>query len=290
MAISKKQLAGAATLAIKKGDLHCLQAAFDHGLELEDVIDAGERALHLAAALNQLEVMDWLLARGANPNARGERAVTPLLRAMESSKEAAQRLLAAGADPKLTDEDHRTPLHKASLLRKPDLVQLLLDYPEPINQGDWHDSTPLILAFALAYSPRDKDQGLETARLLLAAGADPHHFNYTGLNPLIVASQCDMVEGIELLLSYGAAIEAVNLSSETALHHAAAHNSIRSLIKLIELGGPLDVVDMQGRTFQERVNVRYADEVQRAVERQRLTVLSGLADRVEDLPSTGLSL
>jgi ankyrin repeat protein len=87
-------------------------------------------ALHLMAKRGATEPTEWLLARGADPNARWDHwgtLLTPLhLAAAHGHTDAARALLTAGADPHIHDTRHdSTPLGWAQHFGQPDLVALL---------------------------------------------------------------------------------------------------------------------------------------------------------------------
>jgi ankyrin repeat protein len=97
------------------------------------LIDAG--ALHLMAKRNDVESMKWLLAHGADPNARWahwDSEVTPLhLAASQGHAEAVRVLLAAGADPTIRDSKHDSDVQGwAEFFKQPAIVRILEDFAE----------------------------------------------------------------------------------------------------------------------------------------------------------------
>jgi uncharacterized protein len=145
-------------------------------------------------------VIEYLLARGANPNAQTNENGASVLAglAFVNALECVRALLRAGADPNRgRDESGETPLHHALATLEHDrtaLVKLLLDHGADPNRRTkpgvpslnfWRDvrtrgETPLHRA--AAFSPR------ETIELLLAAGADPTLRDVNGDSPLGWAS------------------------------------------------------------------------------------------------------
>ena len=80
------------------------------------------------ARSDALEILDLLLAFGADPDQRGINDYTALHVAVErGSREAVERLLAAGADPTLRTriDDLESPLELAESAGRADLVELL---------------------------------------------------------------------------------------------------------------------------------------------------------------------
>jgi ankyrin repeat protein len=82
-----------------------------------------------AVFVRDVEEIQRLLARGADPDAWDEDRCTPLMMAtVEGDVEIARLLLEAGADPNLVDNDGWTALDVAMYRRSLDLVWLLLQY------------------------------------------------------------------------------------------------------------------------------------------------------------------
>jgi ankyrin repeat protein len=86
--------------------------------------------MHLMAKRGDVRAIQWLLERGADPNARWshwDAEVTPLhLAALGGHAEAARLLLAGGADPSIRDSKHDSdPVGWAEFFRHPEVVQLL---------------------------------------------------------------------------------------------------------------------------------------------------------------------
>jgi ankyrin repeat protein len=87
-------------------------------------------ALHLMAKRNDAAAVDWLLAHGADPNARWAHwsaEVTPLhLAVMMGHAAMVTRLLRAGADPRIRDSEHdSSAIGWAEFFKRDDLVALL---------------------------------------------------------------------------------------------------------------------------------------------------------------------
>jgi ankyrin repeat protein len=90
--------------------------------------DDGEPLLAVAAGHGLREVVEALLAVGADPGAVAAHSqVTPLIRAAEGGhREVASLLLARGADANVVDAEGRSALAAAAEYGDPELVQLLL--------------------------------------------------------------------------------------------------------------------------------------------------------------------
>src|SRR5215472_5072850 len=80
---------------------------------------AGDTALHMAAAAYQLEIVEFLIAHGADVHARNRLGATPLHYAADMNRRDADGqtrtiacLISAGADPNVTNRLGVTPLHR----------------------------------------------------------------------------------------------------------------------------------------------------------------------------------
>ncbi len=95
----------------------------------------GFTALGLAAFFGHAVLVEWLLAKGADPNVGSTNSmrVRPLHSAAANSDHTmaegiAKALLAAGAEPNVRQEGGYTPLHEAALSGKVGLTRLLLNH------------------------------------------------------------------------------------------------------------------------------------------------------------------
>ncbi len=146
----------------------------------------GHGPLHQAARANSPEVVDILLAAGADPSAPDGQGVTPLMRAADSvALDAGRRLLAAGAGVNAQhDPDGNTAL-----------THLVGGSFRRRMTGE--------------VSPNGSDP-IGFARLLLERGADPNLKNRSGDEPLKAVVAMQDVPLLELLLENGATLDEVS--------------------------------------------------------------------------------
>jgi len=130
----------------------------------------GFPVLGLAAFFGHLEVVEFLLAQGADPNAaaRNPMRVTSLHAAVahhqaDAALAIAERLLTHGANANAAQQSGWMPLHEASARGQDRLVTLLLSHGAEINARNDDGKTPLSLAIEKGHSA--------TAELLRRSGA-----------------------------------------------------------------------------------------------------------------------
>src|SRR5262249_42792929 len=120
-------------------------------------IYAADTALHIAAAAYRVDLVQALLAAGADIRARNRRGAEPLHAAAvggpgsDTWNPPAQAatialLIEAGADPNAVDTDGVTPLHRAVRTRCAAAVAALLDGGADATRKNKGGSTPLRLA------------------------------------------------------------------------------------------------------------------------------------------------
>jgi len=128
-------------------------------MELERI----ETPLFDASGRGHAEVVELLLAKGADPNKANKDGETPLFDASgQGHVEVVELLLAKGADPNKEDKDGWTPLFWACRYPHVEVVELLLKAGADVNQLDNLERTPLTIL--------DEDC-TEIAELLKEAGA-----------------------------------------------------------------------------------------------------------------------
>jgi len=90
--------------------------------------DTGETALHIVARRGDSTYLRFLLAKGADPNARDRAGNTPMLIAVtQGFNEGVDILIKAKANVDLANSSGETPLIRAVQLRNVDAVRILLD-------------------------------------------------------------------------------------------------------------------------------------------------------------------
>ena len=197
-----------------------------------------------AAAAGDLASVQLLLTCGVSVDVPNEQGETALMHAAgEGHLEVVQLLLKYGANVTLQDTykySKRTALARA--VKYPQIVTLLLDAGAQVNAVDYLLETALM---GTAY-PR----AIESAKILLARGAEVDAQDSHGLTPLMRAAwYSNNTEMIKLLLRHGAKTELQNDEGKTALMYAATRSEIQELeVLLSECPNALNMQDQKGKT------------------------------------------
>jgi ankyrin repeat protein len=134
------------------------------------------------------------------------------------------------------------PLNAAARAGQAEMVALLIKRGADINARDLTGYTPLIEAMIAP-------NGIEAAKVLLAANADPYAESETyGANALHWAAYGGNLAAVELLLAIGMDIDVQNGGGETPLHLAAMYSQFAMVAYLVEHGAAVNARDKHGAT------------------------------------------
>jgi uncharacterized protein len=161
-----------------------------------------------------MEIARMLLERGANPDMMLK--IFPPYRSLGNDR---------GGDSMLTIGT--TPLVRAAKAGDVEMIALLLEYKAHPNLQNQPGYSPVMAASGLGSSAldhrakfRDEQRGIESARLLLAAGADINARDAQGRTTLNGAVQWSWPAFVRFAVSNGADINAEDNRGFTVLDHA----------------------------------------------------------------------
>ena len=195
-----------------------------------------------AIVANDIERVRYLLAHGANPDARDGDGYTPLINATRFSfLELATYLAGHNANINLGDRNNWTPLIYAAWEDNPALVSMLTRHGAKIDAVSADGLTALAVAA--------QNGKFKSAEALVAAGADVNApVAKGGYTPLMLAAISGSTDLTTALISHGAKVNATNPGGLTSLMIAVANNHPRVAELLLKSGADPNARSEDGRT------------------------------------------
>lgn len=221
-------------LAAANGFPDFVQYLLDQGVSLDQPKnDEGDLPIHIAL-WNGYSAIFKKLVTPQNLNDAGWNGCTALYAASARGHvDIVQYLLEHGAEPNLTNTAGITPLAASISLQHAEVALLLLDW-----EADPHIPDKLG-ATALHYACREGD--LQLVKRLLQAQCDPLHPSHFHSTPFSIALTCPNPEVIDLFIHRNInGWHVTDGGGNTCLHELAAFGSVNRLAKLQHHFGPED--------------------------------------------------
>ncbi|UPT64937.1 MAG: ankyrin repeat domain-containing protein [Hyphomonadaceae bacterium JAD_PAG50586_4] len=260
---------------VQKHRNETLKRLLPTGGDIDAIRDGrGETLLHAAADADNLDLMEWLLARGASPVARNEKGFEPLhCAAMRGRPLATARLI---GDPRVQidtrDGWQVTALSYAAERCEAACVAVLLEAGADPNSSDNRRDTPLHKALRAGLSKQRSitEEGRRQAALaLIEAGADLWAANARYMTPADYAAESGEYEIVREALALAkkpptpalvqaamldempndfspADLKAKDRFGRTALHHAARLHRTELTQALLQRGASVEARDLTG--------------------------------------------
>jgi len=190
-----------------------LEAGADPNLALQ----AGETPVMVASRAGYPRVVELLVARGANVNAHGSRGQTALMWAVSEKHPEVVKVLLA----------HRADVHAKSEVWSQVMAV------EPHGYAPYNKSIPHGGETALMFAARVGD--LESAKLLVAGGANVNDTDAWGVSATTLAAHSDFRDVAEFLLDKGADASA-QAAGFSALHNAIMQRDEKLVASLLAHG------------------------------------------------------
>ncbi len=136
--------------ATARGRIESVKQLLEQSPELVNDCDGKMKTpLHKAVTYKQQEIMELLVAHGAEVNRTDITGMTPLhVAAMLGRRDEASWLLDHGADPLIEDHYGDTPLHTAVIFGHGHIVGMLVKHGISPDAPNGNDETPAVLALA----------------------------------------------------------------------------------------------------------------------------------------------
>jgi ankyrin repeat protein len=226
--------------------------------------DEGTTALMLAAGMDDVDAVNFLLDKGADRDKKDNKgykaishAISQKIRdliavvrknkglfiaAKDGNLAGVKAALDAGANIDEVGEDGQTSLYIASFFNRIDVVKELLDRGANI-EAESNGETSLHIA---------SNQGCITiVRLLLARGANIDAETSDGMTSLWIAIEAGELDVVRLLLARGANIEKIDHNGNTPLLFASYVGDFRLVNLLLEKGADRNRKNRDGKTAYE---------------------------------------
>ena len=250
--VNEAEADGATALhwASYRDDIQSADTLLKAGARVNAANDLGVTALWMASQNGSDAMVKRLLDAGASPNVTLLSGETPLMVAARTGSASVARLLISkGASLSATGTRKQTALMWAVAQEHPEVVKVLLAAGADVHarSATWTDveavpphgylpynkAIPHGNATALMFATQVGD--LESAKLLVAAGANVNDTDAWGVSATTMAAHSSHEHLVEFLLEKGANPSA-DSAGFSAIHTAVMHRSIRVVRALLEHG------------------------------------------------------
>jgi ankyrin repeat protein len=270
--VDARQGDGATALhwAAHRDDLATSELLLAAGVTVNVANDLGATPLQVACATRSGPMVERLLTAGADPNARLLNGETALMTcAQTGDRHAVRALLAHGARINEREAGHQqTALMWAAARGHADVVRQLLDaganprlrtltYPQTVVDEQTQRAGREALNYtvlrggstALLFAARSGD--VDSARALLAAGAEANDSMSDGMSALVLAAHSGHLDVGIALLEHGANPNNIGIGY-TALHAAVLRSELDLVESLLAHGAAPDVRLVKGTPLRRQ--------------------------------------
>jgi ankyrin repeat protein len=218
--------------AVKNNDLNTVKLILDKDGSVMSLKDkSGNTPLHSAAAVGSLQIIEYLLSKGADINSTNPTLSTPLHVAITNKQDAAAKLLIEkGADLNKKDSRGNTPLHAVVYSNQKEIAELLINKGADLESRNQQNYTPL---GALTRSTKN----FEVAEVLVRSGADINSPWTDGATPLNYAAMYSDNRVIDLLLDNKADFDTTEENLRFLVSSAANKGHVRLFNRILKKCG-----------------------------------------------------
>ena len=236
----------------ESGRVRCVELLLQYGAELNAQDSDKVTALHNVCTMKNIELFDFLLANGANPNLLDIDCETPMIRAiLARNPYMIKGLVNAGCDVNYPNGD---PLEYLIRVVPPmmDCIHLFIEHGANLDK-----STYMNTACA--------SNNIEMMKILKTHGVSVNStsfiFNFTPLHQSCV-SLVATHKVVELLLEWGAYVDPVSSTNDTPLHYASQQCNLRKVLTLLDYNPDVNRLDSGHMTaLAALLTTRFPDDL-----------------------------
>ena len=226
--------------AARAGDVAAARALIAQRADVNSAGEDGFTALHWATQRDNADLVEMLLAAGANAKATTRYNITPLyLAALNGDARIVERLLQAGADANGTSHEGQPAIMTAALAGNPAVIRALISHGATPNVTE-----PLSRQTALMWAAAEGNTS--AAAMLMEVGAEVNAKSSGGLTPFLFAVRNGYTETANLLLEHGAHVNDVAADGSTALSMAIVNAYFELAADLLDHGADPNLPDPRG--------------------------------------------
>ena len=198
--------------------------------------------LIIACYENDIEIVKYLVEKGADVNTKDINGVTPLLIACERNDiNIVKHLVENGANVNEKNRFEITPLITACQKNDIEIVKYLVEKGANVNEETKNQDTPLMIAL--------NRKNIKIVKYLVEKGANVNEKNKYEMTPLTIACNSRNFEILNYLVQNGADLNAKNNNGKTQLMVAYEINHIDLFKYLVEIGANVNEKDIYGNSI-----------------------------------------
>jgi ankyrin repeat protein len=231
--------------ASSRGKIEIVKYLISKGADLSARDVDGDTPLHWAATDGHLDIIKLLIGKGADFDSRNNRNKPPFYWAVVRGHPDVMEYFLGKNVAYLTEKDNvgYTYLHWAAITGKPESAEFLINKGADINERkNWKDLSVVHVAVMFARKNQDK-----LVKLFLKNGIKLDTKGDAGISLLLEAAASGVNSLVEYILSKGVNVNAQDKYGLTALHKAAWGGKKETVDLLINKGSKIDDCSKDGR-------------------------------------------
>lgn len=228
----------------------------------------GRTPLHLAARGVHFEIMEYLIQKGADVNAKDNNQIYPIVSVtVRNHPQALKLLIDNGAKTDVTDNEGNYIIHIAARYGFIEEIKILLENGSYLEIKDSYQRTPLIVA--------SREGGdFETIKYLIEKGADINAVDKYGYTPISLAAWRGYENIVNLLLDKNAVITSSGKEGRKLLQYACDKNLFRLYAKITLEGGDIFSLNSNFQTPMHWASIGGAEKIIKDLMKKGLPVNS----------------